>query len=483
MKLLKTVLALAAAAVTLCLPAAADSIIPYENYTYSETDRSVVPGPQAYVPERVIYGDELGAGKLSAPADIDCAPDGKVYILDTGNNRVVVLNEDLTLDRIFVCYDGGKNGTLNKAEGIFTDDAYIYIADTENSRILIMDKNTGAQVRIVKAPESEMLGGDFIFKPIKLAVDSERLLYVVGDGTYEGIININWDSEFIGFIGSSNVEASAWDIFWQRFATKEQRKTQVQFVPQDHSSIDLDAEGFYYCTMYTPKDSRMVKRLNPGGADVIRDLSNVSITGDQRTYFNGSLKGSSSFSDVSCGNYRIYACLDYTRKKVFCYNNDGYLLYTFGDSSSQLGGFAQPSAITWITGDRMAVLDSQLGSVTVFAPTGYADAIHKGLAAQNELNYDAAYGYWEEVLKMNNNFELAKSEVGKVYLANGEYKKAMAQFKAANNTAQYSRALAEYRTQIIYDNIYLIAGGLTALFAAVILLVMLLRRRRKKSKG
>ena len=49
MKLLKTVLALASAAVMLCLPAAADSIIPYENYTYSETDKSVVPGPQAYV--------------------------------------------------------------------------------------------------------------------------------------------------------------------------------------------------------------------------------------------------------------------------------------------------------------------------------------------------------------------------------------------------------------------------------------------------
>ena len=84
---------------------------------------------------------------------------------------------------------------------------------------------------------------------------------------------------------------------------------------------------------------------------------------------------------------------------------------------------------------------------------------------------------------MNNNFELAKSEVGKVYLAGGEYKKAMEQFKAANNTTQYSRALAEYRTQIIYDNIYLIAGGILAVFAAVALLVMLVRRRRKKSKG
>ena len=126
----------------------------------------------------------------------------------------------------------------------------------------------------------------------------------------------------------------------------------------------------------------------------------------------------------------------------------------------------------------MAVLDSQLGSVTVFEPTEYADAIHKGLAAQNELDYDAAYGYWEEVLSMNNNFELAKSEVGKVYLANGEYKKAMQQFKESNNTAQYSRALAEYRTQLIYDNIYWIVGGLVIIFAATVLIVMLRRRRR-----
>ena len=233
--------------------------------------------------------------------------------------------------------------------------------------------------------------------------------------------------------------------------------------------------------MYTQKDNRMVKRLNPGGADVIRDISNVPITGDPKNYLNGSLKGYSSFSDISCGNYKIYACLDYTRKKIFCYNHDGYLLYTFGDSSSQTGGFSQPAGITWLSGDRMAVIDEHYGTVTVFSPTDYAKAIHEGLDAQNRLDYSSADKCWQRVLDMNSNFELAKNEVGKVYLANKEYRKAMSEFKAANNMRQYSRALNEYRTQLIYDNIYWIiaaALGITALTVAVCLL-----RRRKRLKN
>ena len=482
MKFIRKVMIYAAVVLTLCVQTGAEGVIPYENYTYSESDQSIVPGPQAYVPAAVLYGGDMGVGALSAPSDVDCGPDGRIYILDTGNNRVVVLNDDLSLSAVFGCYDGGKNGKLNSASGIFVDDSYIYIADTNNGQVLIMDASTGEQVKIVTAPQDEILGENFIFKPLRLVADSERLLYIVGEGTYEGIININWDSDFIGFIGSSNVTASAWDIFWQRFSTREQRKTMVQFVPQDHSSIDIDSEGFYYCTTYTEKDDRMVKRLNPGGTDVIRSLSNVPITGDPKNYLNGTLSGYSSFSDISCGNYGIYACLDYTRKKVFCYNGDGYLLYTFGDSSAQAGGFSQPSGITWLSGDRFTVIDKAYNSLTVFEPTDYAKAIHDGLDAQNRLDYDAAYECWQKVLEMNENFDLARSEVGKVYLANDDYKRAMAEFKAANNLEQYSRALAEYRTELIYDNIYWILVLLVLLIAAVIVSVLLVKRRRHKKK-
>ena len=94
---------------------------------------------------------------------------------------------------------------LSEAKGIFTDDKYIYVADTGNAQILIMDRETGEQVKIVPAPSSAVLGKDFIFKPIRLATDSERQLYVVGEGTYEGIINMNWEGEFISFVGSISV--------------------------------------------------------------------------------------------------------------------------------------------------------------------------------------------------------------------------------------------------------------------------------------
>ena len=40
----------AAVVLTLCVQTGAEGVIPYENYTYSESDQSIVPGPQAYVP-------------------------------------------------------------------------------------------------------------------------------------------------------------------------------------------------------------------------------------------------------------------------------------------------------------------------------------------------------------------------------------------------------------------------------------------------
>ena len=480
MKMLKKIIIVLSALIAVSFTAAAESV-PYENYTYSEKNGNLVYGPQAYLPECVITGSELGLANMSSLSDIDSDEHGNLYLLDFAENRVIVLNSDLTLKNVFICYNGGTNAVLSEAKGIFTDDKYIYVADTGNAQILIMDRETGEQVKIVPAPSSAVLGKDFIFKPIRLATDSERQLYVVGEGTNEGIINMNWEGEFISFVGSSNVTASAWDIFWQKFSTKQQRKTSVQFIPQDHSSIDSDQFGFFYCTTYTAKDKKMVKRLNPGGADVIRALSSVGITGDQKAYYGGTLEGNSSFSDVSSGNYKIYACLDKTRSRIFCYNNDGYLLYSFGCSSNREGGFSRPSGITFLPDDRIAVSDEERGNVTVFYPTEYAAAIHSGLNAQNSLDYNAAYKYWKSVLNMNSEFELAHSEVGKVYLANGEYKKAMEEFKNSGNLAQYSRALAGYRSELIYDNIYLIAAAVILLIALIVFAVKM--RRRKISNG
>lgn len=458
--------------------------LPYENYTFSETGEGVIHCPQAYVPSSIIYGETWECGALNKPTDLDVDSNGDIFILDNGNNRVVVLDKKLDYKAVIYCNVNDESGNeiaLNNAKGITVTDEKIYICDTDNKRILIFSKN-GNFLKTVNAPEASILGEDFIFHPTKVAVDNKGNLYVVSNGTYEGIINMKDSGEFSNFFASNTVTASPWELFWRRFSTSKQRKTMEQLVPQDFSSIDLDNEGFFLITTYTEVNSAMVKKVNQGGINIIRSLSNVKINGDQSTVRNGALAGKSSFCDISSGPDKIYACLDKTRGKVYCYNNDGYLIYTFGTLASQYGGFISPVAISYLDDYRIAVLDGENASLTVFKTTEYADAVNLGVKYQNDLDYDAAFEQWGKVLKMNGNYQIAQNMIGKACYNTGDYKNAMRYFKACGNTEMYSEARAAIRMNYIYEYSWLFILVI-AIVVVLVVIKKIIKARRKNQLG
>lgn len=476
----RTVICLLAAAF-LAVPVSADA--PYSNYNYSEATGGLVYAPQAYLPERVVYAGDMGIGDFKSAADLFCDDSGLVYVLDSGNSRVAVLENDMSLKNVFnISFSdlSAESGDIVGAKGIFVDSNYIYIADTLHARIVMLRKSDGKAVRLIGAPAAEALGKNFVFKPAAVAVDSDGLLYVVGDGTYEGVINMNTDGEFLGFFGSNTVSTSAWDLFWRRFSTKKQRKTMLQLIPQDFSGIDIDSAGFLLTTAYTEQNGAMVKRLNPGGSNVIRNRSKIGIAGDPGTIWNGSLSGKSSFSDVAAGEDNIYACLDYKRGKIFCYDNDGYMLYNFGTIADQTGGFSAPAALTYLgTNSRIAVLDTGTGGITVFRATDYAELINTGIHYERKLEYTAAFDYWEKVVSLNSSCDFAHNSLGQIYYNNSDYSKAKSEFRKANNKNMYSKAVKELRSEWIYKNIGYIIAAVLILSAAAVLNGF--RKRNKKN--
>ena len=110
--------------------------IPYDTYNYDYREY-IHYTPAAYVPDKLLYGRNLyfngeSIGDFKTPQDMCKSPDGKVYIADTGNNRVVVLDEKLenVLSVIATFDNNGKEDKLGAPYGVcVSEKGNIYIAD------------------------------------------------------------------------------------------------------------------------------------------------------------------------------------------------------------------------------------------------------------------------------------------------------------------------------------------------------------------
>ena len=78
-------------------------------------------------------------GDLNQPSDIAVRNDGRVYVLDGVNNRVVVYMSDGEMDFIF---GGGENG-LKRPMGIAISGERLYIADSGHHRIAVFNLRGG----------------------------------------------------------------------------------------------------------------------------------------------------------------------------------------------------------------------------------------------------------------------------------------------------------------------------------------------------
>ena len=416
------------AALLLCVlapSALADTGQPYDTYTY-DTWGDIRFTPAAYVPLQTLTGADLTyqgqpVGAFLAPQDFCRSPGGSLYLADTGNNRIVVLQEDLRAVEAVITGFAGPNGpeTFSAPTGVAVSGAgVLYIADSQNRRIVALNPD-GSLLKIVANPTGEALEEGYVFTPLKVCVDYADRIYCIAQKMFEGIMVFDTDGRFTGFFGTINVKISLWEKFWRRIATKEERSKQKLFIPTEFTGIDIDDDGFVYASNIDTDGVQAVKRLNPRGEDVIRKGPAENLGGDLWTGGFGQYAGPSKIVDVVYRGAGVYSLLDSRRGRIFTYDHEGNLLYIFGGLGTQSGTFITPVAIEAV-GNTVLVLDANRAAILTFGETEYGALINQAVALRYDGDETLAVGKWEQVLRLDENNELANVGIGKAYLAAGD---------------------------------------------------------------
>ena len=521
MKKLSKILILSLAFVLLFGVVYSSAYVAYDTYTYSISGKQML-SPTAYSTNTAITSADMGllnSDKFDKPVQLNGASDivtddlGNVYIADSGNNRIVVLNKYYKVTNIIDSYydDAGQLVKFNKPKGVYVTDAsktadgssYVFVCDTENKSIVVFDREYN-YVRTITPPSSPLLDASR-FKPVAVAVDIYGRIFVVADQTEEGVIVLSNSGDFTGYIGAQKVSYSIIDIIWRKFQTKEQLAQQSRNIPSVYNNLTVDDDGFVYATSDKVSETEQykaikskasdyspVKKLNSTGHEIMKRNGFFDPGGEVDIFY---AKEVSKISDVALGPEGMWTILDYKRSKLFTYDQQGNLLFAFGDGGEYgqggelLGNGENFKAITYQTVDDtsyLLVLDETSDSsnkfkLVVYSPTEYCETIISALRNQNEHDYDSSIRYWQDVLTKNNNFDLAYIGIGKALFSQGKYQEAYEVLQNAYETTYASKAFAEVRKELIGKWILLLAVVAIAIIVGAVKFLGYAGRKNKEA--
>lgn len=454
--------------------------VPYKSYNYNSYGE-VVESANIYEPYSVLSGGSINVDEFIAPSDI-FVKDEILYVLDSGNNRIVKYNLDKKKSAICIVTDNSNEIDLNKATGLYVDNSdVVYIADSGNQCVWITDKDGKVQNKITK-PDTEYFEDTLEFLPRKVVGDSVGNLYVQCTGVYEGLIIFNKYLTFSGFFGSEKVQTTAEllrSYFWKQFMTKEQKEAMANYVPSEIYSMDMSRDNFLYTITpgnllggkYFKETPDSIRCLNPKGSDILessmsRDVER-SFSNDNR-YLN--------FIDISYSENGFINVIDNKQGRIYQFDNNMQLVSAFGALGDYAGTFQQPIAIETY-GDDILVLDSVKNNITFFSLTKTGKAVHNALILYNSGDYAASIKPWYEVVEANPTFQLAYIGIGNALFNDGEYKKAMEYYEMARDTMGYSNAYREYRVIFMRNNFIWILALIIAVYVIWKIAKVMLNKR------
>ncbi|MBX3084357.1 MAG: hypothetical protein KF716_22160 [Anaerolineae bacterium] len=378
---------------------------------------------------------------LSGPEDMFLAPDGALFVADTGNQRVVKLDAQFE-----IVAEVGK-GILQAPTGLFVDAAgTIYIADAGKNEIVIFDKN-GTLLHEFGHPTEPLFGNNHEFLPRKLAVDVRKNLYIVSEGSVDGLVMLNAAGNFIGYFGANSADMSLKMILQRMFLTREQLDQFVKNEAASPSNVDIDNQSLIYTVTAGTARDKSLRKFNISGKNL----------------FEG-IYGSPIFRDVNVSDDGLMLAVT-ANGTIYEYAQNGMFLFGFGtkDTGEQrLGMLSNPTAIQRV-GDDLYVLDKDKNAIVTFRGTDFAKTVHNGVRLYLQGFYEEAKPYFEQVLMFNGLYIMAYQGIADAYYKEGDYASALQAYRDAEDRNGYSEAFWELRNAVLQRSL---GNALLILFGA-----------------
>ncbi len=453
----------------------ASAITKTDDYQYDENFHSI-PGPKTYTASRVIYGRDMGVDGLTTPSDIFVDENKNIYIADSGNNRIVVLNSDYKLIRIIKSVSSpDKKNELSDPKGVFAKDGFVYICDTGNFRVISVDSNNNV-VRIVKGKDLMSVNKNFVFKPEKVVVDSNSNILVASTAVYQGIMRFDGKDKFKAFFAPNQVEtgfATFVTSLLKKLFTDAQKESLQKNLPSPYSNLYIDNENFVYATAENVKDGQNIKKLNSSGTNI---LAYSSALEENQTFGDYEADDTKiNFADIHCDKNGYMLAADSATQKLFLYDKECNLISIFGGSGDSESQFSSISAIEKLDDDYL-ILDSENGTLTVLSPNSYMRQVIVALNYYQNGEYDKCEEIWKSILDNNSNFPFAYKSLGRTQYHLGNYKLSMKYLKTGGDTYFYSLALNEYRKEFVKEHFAVLLFGIIIF---VVLFVFAVKKIKK----
>ena len=422
------------------VPAGAES--PYNTWAMGPRG-SLVRTQDAYTPFAEIDLDISGA------EDMFITENGVIYVADTGNGRVVKLNDAYEVETIY-----GEE-ELQGPTGLYVDDAgTVFVADARQDEIFIFAAD-GSVVNQFGRPSEPLFGKNREFLPRKIAVDARENLYIISEGSVNGIVQMNTNGNFIGYFGANTATMSLKMILQRLFLTDEQLDQFIKNEAASPSNLTIDHQSLVFTVT--------------AGTDYWESIRRYTISG--KNVFPEIVFGSSTFRDVHVSEDGLVLAVD-ADGYIAEYDLNGTMLFFFGakdNGNQRLGTIKNPMAIERF-GEYIYVLDKDKDALVVYETTSFAREVHEGVRLYIEGFYQEAMPYFEDILDFNGSLIMAYQGIADAYFKAGDYDNALANYRYAEDRDGYSQAFWELRNFVLQQYLsqaFLGFLGLTLVFQVV----------------